>query len=352
MDKTSIEVEGFIFGPEESDEVKLVKLFNKILDIKINHLSLPANWPEIFYEYFHNSFYFCDGEESASYYSPIFYAYEFKQKYFDFAFNGLGGELYRDFWWLQELYFSKRPANLKKLIKTRVLQYEYDYSIFSEKFIKCMQNDINIFLKHYQKTINDMDLHNTYNTQQIENIYFRQKIRKWAGRTISTSNLFLPTIAPLTFKNNLNFAMQLPPKYKIFGNIARELLEQIFPDICKVNMLNKTPCSSFRPSNIAKFFPLTQDISRKIIRKLSQNFFNKTILVNKALAYNQSTWFKKFIDDKKSPIRYNNMASAYLYEKNKFERFILMSKEPNFPYFGQLGNIITVELRMRNDNIQ
>ena len=123
-------IETFVFGPVNSREVNLVKGYCVKLGLKNHHLTLPEDWPERFYEYVLRALELTDGEENACVYAPILLAQEFKSRHYSCSVNGLGGELYRDFWWIQEFFCRKKRANLDRLIIMMVLQYEYDYSIF------------------------------------------------------------------------------------------------------------------------------------------------------------------------------------------------------------------------------
>ena len=122
----------FVFGPPGSREVQLVEEISNKLNLRNIHAALPETWQDIFTDYVRRSFYTSDGEENACNYAPILYANELKSENHTLTLNGLGGELYRDFWWVQEISASKRPANYHRLVETRVLQYEYDYSIFDD----------------------------------------------------------------------------------------------------------------------------------------------------------------------------------------------------------------------------
>ena len=70
--------------------------------------------------------------------------------------------------------------------------------------------------------------------------------------------------------------------------------------------------------------------------------------------YDSSLWFQKALTDPrcKSLVTYDVMISSPLYEKAQFEDFIKRAREDNgFHYYGQLGNIITLELTMRHAGI-
>ncbi|MFO7972001.1 MAG: hypothetical protein R6U40_09650, partial [Desulfobacterales bacterium] len=339
----------FVFGPSKSKEVKLVKEISQKLNIKNVHLNLPESWIRKFPEYIIRSLNICDGEENAFNYAPILFANESKAKYFTFSVNGLGGELYRDFWWVQELFFKKKPANIRRLVTTRVLQYEYDFSIFKSNWRQSLESVVNVYEKNYMLTNSDMQ--NTYNTLQIDNIYLRQKIRRWAGRTISSSNQIINTIAPLLFKDCLEAGMVVPPKYKRNGRFVRAVIENANPFFAEMKMLNGIPCKPMRIDNFYEFFPAFNEMFQKGLRKISQNLLNKTIYLDKSLNYNQASWFEalknQFCEDK----MFNQLINLNIIDRKKILPFVRKAGSPEFPFFSQLGNMITLELRMQQDKI-
>ncbi|MCK4825923.1 hypothetical protein KA005_59795, partial [bacterium] len=192
-----------------------------------------------------------------------------------------------------------------------------------------------------------------YNTLQIDNIYFRQKIRKWAGRTISTSNQLIRAVAPLTFKKCIEAGMSIPPRYKRNGRLIKAIVETFSPVLAQQKMLNGMPCQNIRIDNFYKFIPLVSELTKKGIRKLSQRVFDRTILLDKTLTYQVSNWFGSMLSDIrcKNLLSYDNMCTSRLYRKEQFERFIEDAQKPGFRYYQQIGNLFTLELRMREDNL-
>jgi len=347
------DIHTFVFGPPESREVNLVKEICNRLGFNNVHLTLPGDWTERFCDYILRSLALTDGDENIFTYAPILRANELKAENHSLALNGLGGELYRDFWWIQEVLCSQKPANYERLVETRVLQYEYNNSVFSDKWRKEMKELSGLLKRKYMDTNAGMDLNNMYNTLQIDSIYFRQKIRRWAGRTISTSNQIIRAVAPLTLKKCLEAGMTIPPRYKRNGLLVRAVVERLYPKLAEENMLNGTPCQNLRPSNIHKFFPLIPDIIRKGIRKVSQKAFGKTIFLDKTLTYSPTPWYVAILCDPRieRALTYDEMATKNIYDKTKFSEFIKRAKFTDFPYYHQLGNMITLELRMKDDKV-
>jgi asparagine synthetase B (glutamine-hydrolysing) len=344
----------FTFGPKGSTELLLVKEYCKNLNIINFQLSLPYNWEEIYFYYIEKSLSLTDGEENVFIYAPILWAQEYKIKQFELGINGSGGELYRNFWWEQEIFLSKKPANLNSLIRNRILQYEYTSKIFSLKFRHELDNISDILIKKYLKLIEDMNTNETYNTSQLHNLYLRQRMRRWLGRTMSTSNQIIKNVSPLMFKNCLDFVMKIPPGYKKNGRLVKAIVEKNSQILSDQKMITGIPCQNISIYNFFKFLPFLTTISKKGLRKISQRVFKRTIFLDKSLTYNNYMFIKSFYSNEKVKklLSYDNMCTKDLYDKENFNKFIKDAQKPDFRYFSQFGNIVTLELRTKNDQIK
>lgn len=350
--KNPKDISTFVFGPEDSREVSLVKGYWEALGIQGMHLPLPNDWSERFSEYVEKSILLCDGEENAFNYAPILFAQEYKNIKFDYSLNGLAGELYRDFWWIQDFPYKRIKADINKLVNTRVLQYEYDNSIFSGEIKRTIKNINHFLYNKYSQTNSEEEIKKSFNTSQIDNIYFRQKIRRWAGRTISTSNQLIRTFAPLSSKKCLEAGMSVPPNLKIGGRLVRGVVEKNWPALAKLKMLDGTPCSNPSMSNFWEFFPMFSFLGKKALRKISQKSIKRTILIDPTLKYDQKKLFQDLISNKyKNISSFEKMFTSIYYNKNNFEKFIAKISEGDTTLFSQLGNILTLENRMSKDNI-
>lgn len=346
------DIHSFVFGPDVSKEVTLVKEYCKTLRIQYHHLRLPDDWHENVFEYVKKALSITDGEENIFTYAPILYAQEYKAHDYRYSINGLGGELYRDFWWIQEIFSLKRPANLDRLISTRILQYEYDYSILSDNWTSKMKETKDILKNLFSETISDMDLNGSYNTLQIDNLYFRQKIRRWAGRTMSSTNQVINTLSPLTLKKCVEVALSIPPQYKRNGRLVKNIIENLSWPLSGMRMLNGSPCQNVRIWNLHKFVPLLFDYGERGVRKIVQNVMNRTILMDTSINYPQSLYYLLLSDSFKVEYEYDSLYTQEFYNRERYAKFYQDARNGNFHYYNQLGNIITLEMRMKQDMIR
>jgi asparagine synthetase B (glutamine-hydrolysing) len=346
------EINTFVFGPRDSKEANLVKKNCDLLGINNVHLQISDDFFREFTENLRLALIVTDGEENAFSYIPILYAQIFKTREFDYSINGLGGEIYRDFWWRQELHIAKKKANLSRLIKYRILQYEHDDTIYGNEFSKYIDKISDNLKEIFTKSIDDMDVNNTYNTLQLDNLYYRQKIRCWAGKTINSSNQIIKTISPLTFKKCVSTCLSIYPRHKKNGRLVKAIIDSSSKQLSALQMLNGAPAQNFQLRNFYKFTPLLIDISKTILRKFSQRLFNKTIFSPASTYYKPSLWFSLFFQSiSSSSFKYEHLITGELFDQVNYNRFLDEALSNQFSFSQQLGNILSLELRMRRDNL-
>lgn len=344
----------FVFGPEESREVLLVKGYCKELNLKCYHLPLPDSWPDMFPEVVRKALALTDGEENVCNYAPILFAQEFKAGLTNISINGLGGELYRDFWWIQEVLPTRRPANLDRLLDSRVFQYEYDYSIFSKPWSLRVLDTKMLLKREFERTVAFLNNTEAFNSLQIDSIYLKQKMRRWAGRTISSSSQLLDSVAPLVFRKPLEAAMRMPPSFKRNGKLVRAVVEHHNRRFAHQRMLNGTPCEVPSIRNLIKYLPLVVDLSKRGIRKFFQLTLQKSLFRDGSLSYLQGAWFRALKEGKHQAVSSTQIfeATKDLYAENKLTSFLAGVGLDDFRFYPQFGNMLTLELRMRKDSLR
>ncbi|HOI08642.1 MAG TPA: hypothetical protein PK213_16080 [Deltaproteobacteria bacterium] len=348
------DIHTFVFGPPWSREVGLVRDYCRSLGMVMDHLALPEDWDHMIVEYVHRSLDVTDGEENVFVYAPILRAQDHKAMASSFSVNGLGGELYRDFWWIQELFPGKRPANLDRLIEMRVLQYEYDHSVFSGQWAGRMKGVRDILRHEFQSSIGDLRAAETYNTLQIDTLYLRQKLHRWAGRTISSSNGVISTITPLAMKRCLETVMVIPPGHKRNGRLVKAVIEKLSPRLSELTMLNGAPCRNLTLRNAHRFLPLLGDYGKRGVRKLVQKAVGRTILADVPKGYGQADFYQALLgqDSFREDFRYDRLRTGVLYHRDAYERLVEGCASGRSPFCSELGSILTLEMRMRGDNVR
>ena len=98
--------------------------------------------------------------------------------------------------------------------------------------------------------------------------------------------------------------------------------------------------------------PYLYRMTKKGLRKASQRLIGKTILLDSGLTYDSLPFFNPLLKiHLKKLFKYEDMATRNLYHAGKFESFIKSAQRPGFRYYNQLGNILTLELRVKGDRL-
>ncbi len=345
----------YVFGPPDSSEAHCVETTSRNLRIHNRHFSLPEPWPEMMAQYFFKAHRLCDGEENAWIYAPILWAQETKAEHFGCSVTGLGGELYRDFWWLQEMggIGRKKPAKLDLLVRSRVLQYGHDLDVYTEDWKQRMGGIQDLIVTRFRDTNRVLEGLDTYNTIQIDHLYLREKIRRWASRTISSSNQIIRCINPLLMKDALSISFSIPPRLKRYNRLVRSIVEEVSPSVSRERLLNGTPYQLMRVSNAVRFGPLAEEYAKKLARKISQVLLRRTILLDTSLTYDRSSWFRAAWQEEevRDLLSHPSMKTGFLYDERLFQRFVQSAQEEGFPFLDQVGNMLSLERTMRTANL-
>ncbi|MCD4675002.1 MAG: hypothetical protein K8S18_03275 [Desulfobacula sp.] len=341
----------FFFGPPESREAKIVEKNSKNLGMTYNNYEISDSWSDVYYEYVLRAFHLSDGLENAFNYATILWVQEKKSKKYKFSVNGLIGELYRQRTW--EFEFGKRgrkcPANFYRFIKYRDLAGSFNASVFSDEARYIINNVADKMLSVYEK-LNEEFTSNTPNTLQLENIFFQSRSRRH-GRNVTTSNQLIQQVCPLWFRKPLEISFSMSPDYKKRCKLMKSIVEKGSYDFAKEKVINGTPFLNTSLKNFYLFVPGILFFARKVIRKAVQILFNRTIWKGLTTPdYNTGDWFRKALSNEhcEKLLTWDTMVSKKYYDKDKFQNFVNQASDPDFSFYDQLGNMITVELTLQS----
>lgn len=152
-----------------------------------------------------------------------------KSEGYDLVITGVGGELYKDFWWQQDFpLYRKVKSNLPRLIKTRMyaanIQDEWlsnslkpVYSTYQDELIKqLMQFEIEI------------------NTKTYDQIYFHFRIKEQVSLLSNITQNFIDTYSPLLEPELLKIGYNLPRAKRFFNRFHRTLITKLNPEVAKI----------------------------------------------------------------------------------------------------------------------
>lgn len=145
------------------------------------------------------------------------------------AITGIGGELFKDFFWLQDFpFYAMKKPNLKRLFQTRILSMRCDEIYFDQPYVllnRNLQNRMLHELSPYQLETN---------TKTYDNIYYSYRMKTIAGKFITAANQVVPSYAPLLDHELVRFGFQLKRSERLFNGFHRKVITTLHPEASRV----------------------------------------------------------------------------------------------------------------------
>jgi hypothetical protein len=163
------------------------------------------------------------------------------------------------------------------------------------------------------------------------------------------------SLAPLCFKEPINFAISLNyrwkyPRHHVF---VRTLIDRESKILAKLATTTGGPAMPIRFSNVQKFWPLWKDIFNLGISKGGKKILRKNIQLWPHPQYSEyplPAWRSAFHDyaRKEGFLNLSTMSSGGLYEPDEFNSFIEQSVHGQ-PYYKEfLDRVISIEMALRS----
>jgi hypothetical protein len=142
------------------------------------------------------------------------------------AVSGAGGELYKDFWWLQDFpFYARRRPNLERLYDIRFFPGRLEYRIFGPRYqasaASLRKRMIESWLPYRAGT----------NTETYDRIYYGEKMREFAGRFLTNSSKILCVNAPYIDREMVSIGYNLARSKRFFNGFHRALITKYSPRI-------------------------------------------------------------------------------------------------------------------------
>lgn len=187
--------------------------------------------------------------------------------------SGIGGELYKDFWWLQDFpFYNKSTTNIERLYHYRIEGINFPHSILGENIISNSQN-----LK--DKTIAKLKscILKT-NTQSYDNIYYNYKMKTNAGVYISTANNYFTSYAPLLELELVKIGFNLERRKRFFNNYHREIISNNCPKISRIRTTEGITSSLLLIDKLLDCFFYVIDKVKRLLKQILRKILKKTYL--------------------------------------------------------------------------
>ncbi|MFA5668009.1 MAG: asparagine synthase-related protein [Balneolaceae bacterium] len=182
----------------------------------------------------------------------------------DLVITGVGGELYKDFFWQQDFPFYQSPrSSIKKLVNLRM----YPLDIKSEWLPVPLRSTLAGVQKDFIERLNGFK--SSINTKTYDQIYYNVRVKEQISLISSATLNYLETYSPLLEAELLNIGYNLPRRKRFMNRFHRELISKMSPQVAKIPTTEGGMSVSDNGIYIAKdLLKYGIDKSKKIVSKL------------------------------------------------------------------------------------
>jgi len=203
-----------------------------------------------------------------------------KRKNMDMILTGVGGEFFKEFLLMHEFpFYTLGKLNVYKTFKMRFEPIPFQYDLLTgeiAKFKDAVEQSILDKMKDYVVSSK---------AKSLNSIWYYMKIPAFHGK-FATSILqnFHDAFSPFLDFQIFLYAQKMSLKYRILDLFHRELITRLNPKIAEVETSQLVSVSN-KTFYILKdiFFTIINRIKR-IVRKFTQKYLKKTILLESSLA--------------------------------------------------------------------
>jgi hypothetical protein len=140
--------------------------------------------------------------------------------------SGVGGELWKDFWWLQDFPLLSGKPQFEWLYATRIEPRTSDTSIFQAEFAETFDTARKEYLAamtRYSALPKTMAYDSVYAFLRVPSV-----IGPWVSATLRTG---LPTLCPLLDNDGVHAAMHMRRSQRLFAAWHRATISRLAPEI-------------------------------------------------------------------------------------------------------------------------
>jgi hypothetical protein len=222
-----------------------------------------GDWRDVFRD--------CDGLfDVVRAYSQMQMRKERLQRGISLVVSGVGGELLKDFWWLQDIpFYGRMKPDLDKLYAFRVSPAPLQHSYLSEPFRA-------VSLNYRERTLNTLSEYIVPgNTWTYDQIYYGFKMREVAGRSLTNNLHEIACYAPYLEREVAAFGYQLPRRRRFFNNFHRQTITALNSRVARIPTTEGGISVSAESSAICRdSLRYVSDKLSRLTNKLGQRIFN------------------------------------------------------------------------------
>jgi hypothetical protein len=336
-------------GPEDHPDVQLSRKIGEKMGWEHVHTQLPEQWESDQYSWFDTALGYGDGNINVLRLSYVLRGFIERNAIIKTNVMGVGGENWRGYYWQIEK---------EKIGKTNSVNYEalLDFLFSTPIPLQVMRHDRTREVRIEQSDFAHQlcSMYGEYpNTVQLD----RFEIYRDAGHGgayLSASASIGRSLAPLCFKDPVNFAFSLNYRWKLprHHHFIRELLERENKNLASIATTTGGPAIPIRLTNIHQFLPLWLSLANRVVLIGGKKFLGKTVQIWPQPSHSEyplPAWRSAFRMYARSEglLNYENMCSGGLYQGSAFNSYIerVEHVSPHSSEF--VDRIISLEMAMR-----
>ncbi|HXF12551.1 MAG TPA: hypothetical protein VN517_05325 [Terriglobales bacterium] len=143
--------------------------------------------------------------------------------------SGAGGELFKDFWWLQDFpLYARQKHALERLYHMRFAPAWPELSYLGARYCHAAASLSARMLQRFASYASGT------NTQTYDRIYYELKMRGFAGRFLTNSSAILQVHAPYLDREAVAIGYNLDRSKRFFNRYHRAMITKMSPEAAKI----------------------------------------------------------------------------------------------------------------------
>jgi hypothetical protein len=180
--------------------------------------------------------------------------------------TGAGGELYKDFWWLQDLpFYNSKAVKFHRLYDLRIRPISLPANYLTGE-VAAAYTDLR------ERTIDSFGrLRAATNTESYDNVYYFYKMSEFSGR-FSTSNINnnVGVVSPFLDYDNFLFGASLARSRRFANRFHRQMLTQRCPQLADLITTEGVTASLGKGSVFSDLLGYTVNRSQRLLKKIGE----------------------------------------------------------------------------------
>jgi len=189
--------------------------------------------------------------------------------------NGDAGNLYRDFYWMQDFpFYNRKRANLPRLYDFRTVAVPFPEKALAPDFRPASRNLRSRVLAGLE------DYVDSTNTRTYDRISYYVKTQGGTGQFFTLSSM-IPYYIPLSEPDMVRTAFHLPRFGRYFNRYQRKLITRYYPALATVrtteNGMSLSSDTLHQLSDLRRFVAnrLTRLVKKTMQRTIGKTFFQR-----------------------------------------------------------------------------